>query len=87
VRFARPGAARVARLSAGMQNWKLRGAFAAYVICCSIKKSYCVVRRVSVEKVPDLMLVCVEGSRYKQARVADDVVHRHARRPAAHDGT
>ena len=33
------------------------------------------------------MLVVKQGSGYKQARVLDAAVHRHARRPAAHDGT
>src|SRR6266850_1632599 len=42
---------------------------------------------VSVEKVPQLMLVAVQGSRYKQARVPDGAVYLHIRRPAAHDGT
>src|SRR5215471_17448341 len=39
-----------------------------------------------VEKVPHLMLVAVEGSGYKQARVPDAGVHRYLRRPATHDG-
>src|SRR5215471_14534113 len=42
---------------------------------------------VSVEKVSELILVTLRYSRYKQARVPDAAVHRHARRPAAHDGT
>src|SRR6516164_5862654 len=42
---------------------------------------------VSVEKVTELILVRLGYSRYKQARVADAAVHRHARRPGAHDGT
>src|SRR5215468_2152566 len=42
--------------------------------------------RVSVEKVPQLMLVAVQRSGYKQARVPDAAVHRYIRRPAAHDG-
>src|SRR5438034_9404436 len=42
---------------------------------------------VSVEKVSQLMLVAVEGSGYKQARVLDAAVHHNIGRPAAHDGT
>jgi hypothetical protein len=42
---------------------------------------------VSVEKVPQLMLVAVQRSRYKQARVLDAAVHHYIWRPAAHDGT
>src|SRR6266536_4002206 len=42
---------------------------------------------VSVEKVPQLMLVAVQCSGYKQARVLDAVVHHSIWRPAAHDGT
>lgn len=37
-----------------------------------------------VEKVLQLMLVALQGSRYKQAKVPDAVVQRY-RRPAAHD--
>ncbi len=44
------------------------------------------VTAVSVEKVPDLMLVPEHRSRYKQARERDAAVDRHVRRPAAHDG-
>jgi hypothetical protein len=40
-----------------------------------------------VEKVPQLMLVVVQGSGYKQARVLDAAVHHSIWRPAAHDGT
>ena len=42
---------------------------------------------VSVEKVPQLMLVAGQCSGYKQARVRDAAVERYIRRPAAHDGT
>src|SRR5260370_37317121 len=42
---------------------------------------------VSVEKVPQLMLVAVQGSGYKQARVLDAAVHHSTWRPAADDGT
>src|SRR5439155_20645014 len=42
---------------------------------------------VSVEKVPELMLVAVQCSGYKQARVLDAAVHHYIWRPAAHDGT
>src|SRR4029450_10967265 len=41
---------------------------------------------VSVEKVPQLMLVAVQGSGYKQARVLNAAVHHYIWRPAAHDG-
>src|SRR5262250_582431 len=41
---------------------------------------------VFVEKVPQLMLVAVRGSGYKQARVPDVGVHGYLRRPASHDG-
>ena len=40
----------------------------------------------SVEKIPQLMLVGVQGSGYKQARVLDAAVHDYLWRPA-HDGT
>src|SRR6266496_112908 len=40
-----------------------------------------------VEKVPQLMLVAVQCSGYKQARVPDAAVHHYIWRPAAHDGT
>jgi response regulator RpfG family c-di-GMP phosphodiesterase len=39
-----------------------------------------------VEKVPQLTLVAVQGSGYKQARAHDAGVHRYLRRPATHDG-
>ena len=42
---------------------------------------------VSVEKVSGLILVTPRYSRYRQARVPSAAVDRHARRPAAHDGT
>ena len=41
---------------------------------------------VSVEKVPQLMLVAVQCSGYKQARVLDAAVQHYMWRPAAHDG-
>jgi hypothetical protein len=47
----------------------------------------CVPTPVSVEKVPQLMLVAVQGSGYKQARVLDAAVHHYIWRPAAYDGT
>ena len=40
----------------------------------------------SVEKVPQLMLVAVQCSSYKQARVLDAAFHHSIWRPAAHDG-
>src|SRR5215469_15645563 len=42
---------------------------------------------VCVEKVPQLMLVGLQCSGYKQARVLDAAVHHYIWRPAAHDGT
>jgi hypothetical protein len=42
---------------------------------------------VSVEKVPQLMLVAGRRSGYKQARVLDAAVHDSIWRLAAHDGT
>jgi tetratricopeptide (TPR) repeat protein len=42
---------------------------------------------VPVEKVPQLMLVAVQCSGYKQARVLDAAVHHYIGRPAARDGT
>jgi hypothetical protein len=41
---------------------------------------------VSLEKVPQLMLVAVQCSGDKQARVRDAVFHHSIWRPAAHDG-
>jgi transposase-like protein DUF772 len=41
---------------------------------------------VTVEKVRQLMLVAVQGSGYKQARVADAGAHRYLWRPATDDG-
>jgi len=41
---------------------------------------------VTVEKIPQLMLLAVQGSGYKQASVPDAGVDGYLQRPATHDG-
>ncbi|MGA2338183.1 MAG: hypothetical protein ABSG08_22650, partial [Terriglobales bacterium] len=59
---------------------------AIFQLCltCLHKNCQLTLTGVSVEKVPQLMLVAGQCSGYKQARVRDAAVERYIRRPAAH---